>query len=193
LDANYPGANTDTLWQMEITKPIVMTGKKPFDVGNDYKARCMGVRSVKYYPDPTTTAQTRMSSNDMYVFRLADIYLMKAEAILRGAEPTIVNGEAQTPLVLLNKVRARAKAAMASTIDLDILLDERARELYWENWRRNDLIRFGKYEVEYPVPGDVAVPGYTPGMDKSPDRRIFPIPASEIRLNPFLVQNPGYN
>ncbi len=192
LNAAYTGTNDDTTWQIDITRDIIMTGKKPFDVGNDYLARCMGIRSVKYYPDKATTAATRNSGNDVPVFRLADIYLLKAEAILRGAAATMVNGELQTPVVLLNKVRARVKAPLAASVNLDELLDERARELYWENWRRNDLIRFGKYEIEYPIPGDIAVPGYTPGMDKSTDKRIFPIPASELKLNPKLTQNPGY-
>jgi len=94
--------------------------------------------------------------------------------------------------VLLNKVRARAKATLATTVSDDILLDERARELYWENWRRNDLIRFDKYETEYPIPGDAATSGYTPGMNKDPRRRIFPVPSSERKLNSLLDQNPGY-
>jgi len=192
LDASYPGVDKDTVWHLTITKDIIMTGKKPFDVGNDYLARCMGIRSIKYYPDKATTAATRNSSNDMPVFRLADIYLIKAEAILRGATATTVNGELQTPLLLLNKIRTRVKAAPAITIDLPSLLDERGREFYWECWRRNDLIRFGQFETEYPIPGDIALPGYTPGMDKSLTKRIFPVPASELKLNPKLVQNPGY-
>lgn len=192
LDASYTGPKGDTTWHLEITKTIKMTGKKPFDVGNDYLARCMGVRSIKYYPDRATTAASRMSGNDMPIFRLADIYLMKAEAIFRGAAPTMVNNELQTDLVLLNKVRARAKAPLATTVTEDILLDERARELYWENWRRNDLIRFDKYETPYPIPGDVATSGYTPGMNRDTRRRIFPIPTSERKLNANLDQNPGY-
>ena len=192
LDASYPGVDKDTVWQLTITKDLIMTGKKPFDLGNDYLARCMGVRSIKIYPDKNTTAATRNSSNDMPVFRLSDIYLMKAEAILRGAAATTVNGELQTPLLLVNKIRTRVKAQLAVSIDLPALLDERGREFYWETWRRNDLIRFGQYETEYPIPGDVAMAGYTPGMDKSPTKRIFPIPASELQLNPKLVQNPGY-
>ena len=192
LDASYPGTDKDTVWQVSIRRDLVMTGKKPFDLGNDYLARCMGIRSVKYYPDKATTAATRNSSNDVPVFRLADIYLLKAEAILRGAAASTVNGELQTPLVLVNKVRARVKAEPATDVTLTNLLDERGRELYWECWRRNDLIRFGMYETEYPIPGDIAVPGYTPGMDKSIDKRIFPIPASELKLNPNLQQNPGY-
>lgn len=192
LDSKFTGTNTDTVWQLEITKDIIMTGAKPFDVGNDYKAQCMGIRSVKYYPDKATTAATRMSGNDMPIFRLADIYLMKAEAILRGATATAVNGEMQTPEILMNKVRTRAKAPQVTAPTLDDILDERGRELYWENWRRNDLIRFGKYEVEYPIPGDVATPGYTPGMNKDVRRRIFPIPSTELKLNPNLTQNAGY-
>lgn len=192
LDASYPGVDKDTVWHLTITKDIIMTGKKPFDVGNDYLARCMGIRSVKYFPDKNTTAATRNSGNDVPVFRLADIYLTKAEAILRGAAVTTVNGELQTPLVLVNKIRTRVKAQLAGSIDLPSLLDERGREFYWECWRRNDLIRFGQFETEYPIPGDVALPGYTPGMDKALTKRIFPIPASELKLNAKLVQNPGY-
>lgn len=195
LDAKYTGPKGDTVWQLEITKNLIMTGKKPFDVGNDYLARCMGVRSIKYFPDRATTAATRMSGNDMPIFRLADIYLMKAEAIWRGGPglATTVNGELQTALVLLNKVRARAKAPLASSVTEEILLDERARELYWENWRRNDLIRFGKYEVEYTIPGNILFKDlYDPAMVKDVRRRIFPIPNSERKLNVNLDQNEGY-
>jgi starch-binding outer membrane protein, SusD/RagB family len=192
LIASYTGTNNDTTWQLEIAKTIKMTGAKPFDVGNDYMARCMGIRSIKFYPDKATTALTRMSGNDMPIFRLADIYLMKAEAIVRGAAPTTVNGEMQDQKVLFNKVRARAKAPIAASVSLDDILDERGRELYWENWRRNDLIRFGKYEVEYPIPGDVATSGYTPGMNKDTRRQIFPVPTYERKLNSKLDQNPGY-
>jgi len=192
LDASYTGTG-DTTWQLEITKAIKMTGKKPFDMGNDYLARCMGVRSIKYYPDRATTAPTRMSGNDMPIFRLADIYLMKAEAILRGATATTVNGELQNPLVLLNKVRARAKATLAISITTDILLDERARELYWENWRRNDLIRFNKFEDEYLIAGNVEFKDlYAPAMVKDTRKRLFPIPTSERKLNVNLEQNPSY-
>lgn len=196
LDARYSGPTTgpgsDTIWQLEITKDIIMTGKKPFDIGNDYRARCMGVRSIKYYPDRATTALSRMSGNDMPIFRLADIYLMKAEAIMRGAAATTVNAELQDHLTLLNKVRARAKAPFAAAVTLEMLLDERARELYWENWRRNDLIRFGEYETEYKIPGDVETPGYKPGKDTLHYRRLFPIPTSERKLNAKLEQNPQY-
>ncbi|MBS1563025.1 MAG: RagB/SusD family nutrient uptake outer membrane protein, partial [Bacteroidetes bacterium] len=194
LDQFYPGTDHDTLWQVEIYPQIKMLGLKPFDLGNDWHAKCEGIRSLKYYPDKNILASTRNGGNDVPVFRLADVILMKAEAIMRGATPTTVKSELQTPAVLVNKVRTRVNAQplATTTFTLDSLLDERAREFYWECWRRNDLIRFGKFETEYPIPGDVAVPGYTPGMNKDLTRRIFPVPNTERKLNPNLGQNPGY-
>ena len=117
----------------------------------------------------------------MPVFRLADVLLMKAEAILRGANATLVGGELQTPVVLVNQVRARVNAPLITSINLDELLEERARELAWEGWRRNDLIRFGKFEQPW---------GFK--TDSDLNKRIYPIPATERSLNPNLTQNPGY-
>ncbi len=156
------------------------------DLGNTIASQSQGVRSMKYYPDPTIIQATRLNGNDVPVLRLADVMMMKAEAILRGAAATTVNGELQTPDVLVNKIRARAGAPAVAGIDLPGLLDERAREFSWEGWRRNDLIRFGQFEVEYPLPNDVLT------MNKDVNRRLYPIPAQEIKLNPNLVQNPGY-
>ncbi len=135
----YPSTTT----QIVITAPLILVPPKPMDVGNTIATQAEGVRSIRYYPDPTTTQATRLNGNDVPVFRLADVYLMKAEAILRGATATTVNGVLQTPDYLVNLIRNRVGAPTVSGIDLPGLLDERARELYWEGWRRNDLIRFG--------------------------------------------------
>jgi hypothetical protein len=178
----YPGTTT----QVVITPDLVLVPTKPMDVGNTTASQASGVRSIKYYPDPTTTQATRLNGNDVPVFRLSDVLLMKAEAILRGAPASTVNGVVQTPDYLVNLLRVRAGAPTVSGITLDGLLDERARELSWEGWRRNDLIRFGKFETEYALPNDVL------SMNKDIRRRIFPIPITEIRLNGNLVQNPGY-
>ena len=156
------------------------------DVGNTVADQAKGIRSVKYWPDVNAIQATRLNGNDMPFLRLADIMLMKAEAILRGAPATTVNGELQTPLALINKVRTRAGASLATTVTLQSILDERARELSWEAWRRNDLIRYGQFETEYPLQNDVLT------MDKSTTKRIYPVPASELRLNTNLKQNPGY-
>lgn len=178
----YPGTTT----QVEITPDLILVPPKPMDVGNTIASQSQGVRSVKFYPDPTIIQSTRLNGNDVPVFRLADVMMMKAEAILRGAAPTAVNGEMQTPDVLVNKIRARAGAPLVSGIDLPGLLDERAREFSWEAWRRNDLIRFNQFEQEYPLPNDVL------SMNKDVSRRLYPVPSTELKLNPNLVQNPGY-
>lgn len=180
--ANYPGTTN----QIVITPNLVLIATKPMDVGNTTASQAMGVRSIKYYPDPTTTQATRLNGNDVPVFRLADVYLMKAEAVLRGATATLVNGALQNPDYLVNRLRTRAGAPQVAGITLDGLLDERARELSWEGWRRNDLIRYGLFEKEYPLPNDNLT------MNKDVTRRLFPIPANEIRLNNKLIQNPGY-
>ncbi|MBS1660029.1 MAG: RagB/SusD family nutrient uptake outer membrane protein [Bacteroidetes bacterium] len=178
----YPGTTT----QIVITPNLILVPPKPMDVGNTTASQAEGVRSIKYYPDPTTTQATRLNGNDVPVFRLSDIYLMKAEAELRGATTTTAGGALQTPQYLVNQLRTRSGAQLCPTVTLDTLLDERARELSWEGWRRNDLIRFGQYEKEYVLPNDNL------SMDKSAYRRLFPIPISEIRLNSNLTQNPGY-
>lgn len=178
----YPNTTT----QIVITPQLILVPPKPMDLGNTIASQSEGIRSIKYYPDPTTIQATRLNGNDVPVLRLADVYLMKAEAILRGANTTTVNGELQTPLVLVNKVRARAGAQLATSVDLPGLLDERARELSWEAWRRNDLIRYGLFEVSYPLPNDVLT------MNTDPTRRIYPVPSTELKTNPNLVQNPGY-
>ena len=180
--ANYPGTTT----QIVITPNLILIPTKPMDLGNTTASQAEGVRSIKYYPDVTTIQATRLNGNDVPVFRLADVYLMKAEAILRGATPTVVNGTLQTADYLVNRLRARANAPAVSGITLDLLLDERARELSWEGWRRNDLIRYGLFEKDYPLPNDNLT------MNKDITRRIFPVPISEIKLNPNLAQNPGY-
>jgi hypothetical protein len=103
---------------------------------------------------------------------------MKAEAILRGG--TATNG--QTALSLVNAVRSnRSTSAAWAAVTLDDLYAERAREFTWECWRRNDMIRFGKYETTY---------GFKTNTDTY--RRIFPIPTAALNTNPKLVQNPGY-
>lgn len=178
----YPGTTN----QIEIFPNLILVPPKPMDVGNTLNSQAQGVRSKKYYPDVNIIQATRLNGNDVPLFRLADVMMMKAEAILRGATPTAVKGELQTPVILVNKIRTRARAPLVSTIDLPALLDERAREFSWEAWRRNDLIRFGEFEKEYPLPNDVLT------MNKAITRRLYPIPATELKLNPNLVQNPGY-
>lgn len=169
--------------QLDLTPEIVLTDPGMMNVGPEVNGVSRGARSVKFFPDPNSSSD-RYQSNDIPVLRLADVYLMKAEAILRGAAPTTVKGELQTAQLLVQKVRNRAGVTgTVASVTLDELLDERGRELAWECWRRNDLIRFGKYEGKW---------GFKTGGE-SADRRLFPIPTTERVLNPNLTQNKGYN
>lgn len=127
---------------------------------------------------------------DYPVFRLADAYLMYAECFLRNG-----GGNASTAVGYINDLRERAYGNTSgnittSDLNLDFILDERARELHWEGHRRTDLIRFGKFSGSsylWPWKGNVAngspIPTY---------RRLFPIPQDAIIVNPNLIQNPGY-
>lgn len=183
LDASYSGVDGPIDWWVEVNPDLTLKpgGEGKLDVGNDVLAQLKGVRSIKFAPDPNANTSTRFQNNDIPVFRLADVLLMKAESILRGAVPTVVKGELQTPDVLVNKIRKRAGASDVVGITLSGLLEERARELAWEAWRRNDLIRFGQFENQW-------------GFKKNTEtfRRLFPIPATELMLNSKLVQNTGY-
>ncbi|GAB3820971.1 RagB/SusD family nutrient uptake outer membrane protein [Pontibacter rugosus] len=183
LDASYAGSDGSAKiqWHLEFFPELKLKNAATMDIGNDEYGKAQGVRSIKYYPDPNAHPTTRYQNNDVPVFRLADVMLMKAEAILRGATATTVNGELQTPVVLVNKIRARAKAPLVTGITLDELLEERAREMAWEAWRRNDLIRFGKYDEAW---------GFKSSSESF--RNLYPIPATERALNPNLNQNEGY-
>lgn len=177
LDANYKGSDGSApiTWQLEFSPNIVLVNTANFDAGSDVLSSAKGIRNIKYYPDVNTT--DRNQGNDVPVFRYADVTLMKAEAILRGANAT--NG--QTALSLVNDLRLKRQAAPFTAVSLDDMLSERAREMNWEGWRRNDLIRFGKFEGKW---------GFKTNSDVN--RRLFPIPSGERILNPGLTQNPGY-
>jgi hypothetical protein len=132
---------------------------------------------------------------DFPMFRLADAYLMYAEAVLRGGS----GGSQATALTYVNAIRTRpgdvaagnAPGAITSgQLTLDFILDERARELYWEAHRRTDLIRFGKYtgnDYLWAWKG-----GVKEGTAIEAKRALFPIPAADLGSNPNLKQHTGY-
>jgi hypothetical protein len=135
-----------------------------------------GIRVVKYPPDMTSkdTKSSNNAQNDYVFLRYADVLLMKAEALLRTSNP----GDA---LIIVNNLRVTRGATAWGSIDLDKLIDERGRELYWEGWRREDLIRFGKFlDVWQLKPSD------------DPKNLLFPIPTSDLSVNKNLKQNEGY-
>lgn len=125
---------------------------------------------------------------DFPMFRLTDVYLMYAEATLRGA----ASGNMGTALGYINQIRARANAQPITTADLtlDFILDERGRELFWECHRRTDLIRFGKFSGGSKIWQWKG--GSVNGTSTESFRDLMPIPARNIQANPTLKQNPGY-
>lgn len=126
------------------------------------------------------------TDTDFPLFRLADVYLMYAEATLRGG-----GGSDAQAIEYMNELRDRAgNFGKVTAINLDFILDERARELYWEGHRRTDLVRFGKFtdgNYVWPWKG-----GVKDGVTTSAHLDIFPIPNTDINANPNLTQNTGY-
>jgi starch-binding outer membrane protein, SusD/RagB family len=126
---------------------------------------------------------------DFPLFRLSEMYLIYAEAMLRGGTGANVT----TALGYINGIRTRAGASTigAAALDLQFILDERGRELYWEGHRRTDLIRYGLLtNGTYLWPWKGGIAGGT-GVD--PKYNLFPIPSANRNSNPNLSQNLGYN
>lgn len=147
-----------------------------------------GYKSMKYSnmkSDGTAGSSTEGGrvDTDYPLFRSADAFLMLAECAARGA------ADEAEGLNALNAIRTRANLPELSTYDLDIVLDERARELFWECGRRTDLIRFGKFNVGYSWQWKG---GVKEGKDTETFRALMPIPSSELNANSNLKQNAGY-
>ena len=130
------------------------------------------------------------ADTDFPMFRLADAYLIYAEAHLRGG-----GGNLNRAVELVNTLRERAYGNQSGNIatgdlTLNFIIDERARELYWEGHRRTDLIRYGLYtgsQYVWAWKGDVQE-----GVAVNNRYRIFPLPSSDVNANPNLIQNEDY-
>lgn len=150
------------------------------DVGNTPESYMQGYHSIKWFIVPNDYNNGRNQSNDLPIFRYADILLMKAEALVRSGQSGAMD--------LVNEVRKYANAPLLTAEPtLEQIYDERAVEFFDENWRRNDMIRFGHYEDQF-------FPHYTDFPSASFDKRhrIFPITQNFLDLNPEWKQNPGY-
>lgn len=175
------------------TRANFFTTDRTLEITNQNEFR-EGYSSTKYKNRTSTGAA---GSNDIFVdtdfplFRLADVYLMYAEAVKRGGN----GGSESTALNLINELRERAYGdasgnITATDLTLQFILDERARELYWEAHRRTDLIRFeqftgGTYMWDWK--GNVKA-----GASTDAHYNLFPIPVTDRVTNTNLVQNTGY-
>lgn len=152
------------------------------DVGDDLDGWRQGYRSVKFFVINDDYKNGRNQSNDVPIFRYADILLMKAEALTRkGTGGTIAQS-------LFNQIRTYVHAPSLTHVPtLQDIYEERGREFMNENWRRNDMIRFGHFEDEF-------FPHYhsNPYANFEKTRRIFPIHKDMLDNNTEWKQNPGY-
>jgi hypothetical protein len=187
-------------FDFDIRKTISGGGQRTLDI-LDINNRNQGYILSKYSNVSSSGINGSNSTfvdTDFPLFRLADVYLMYAEAQMRkdgatnGSSTTNVSS---TSLGYINALRERANDGnfanvSTSQVTLDFILDERSRELHWEAHRRQDLIRFGKYSGgiynwawKGNAPGGIAIPTF---------RNLYPIPQLSLVANPNLTQNTGY-
>ncbi len=153
------------------------------DYTNEGRLHNTGFRFSKYQFSRTSPNANNFSSVDLVLLRLAEVYLMRAEAKFRV-------GDVAGALMDVNTLRTSRNArqpvpAALSSVDLEVLFREYGFEFYWEGQRRNHQIRFGKYEDSW-----------TEKTDNTVTNRLFPIPQFAIdgasNTEGFLEQNSGY-
>ncbi len=147
-------------------------------------------RNVDVNGNPGSDTTGDHTDIDFPMFRLADAYLMYAEAVVRGG-----GGSNTTAVEYINELRERAYGntsgnITAGDLNLDFIIDERARELYWEAHRRTDLVRFNQFSSNgvWQWKGNVQQ-----GTTTEAFRDVMPLPATDLGVNTNLEQNPGYN
>ncbi|MBL7743231.1 MAG: RagB/SusD family nutrient uptake outer membrane protein [Chitinophagaceae bacterium] len=193
---NLPALFPDVTGTADKRAQFYTTGQS-LEIG-DLTAFIDGYAVTKYRNvkrDGSAGSSQDFSDIDMPLFRLPEMYLIYAESVIR--KPAA--GNAATALGYINKMRGRAYAndpnstagnISSGEMTLDFILDERARELYWEGFRRTDLIRYNRFtEGAYLWPWKG---GVSSGTGVASYRKLYPIPSRDLNSNTNLVQNPGY-
>ena len=168
-----PGGTTPLLDRIKTTanpngQPLVYT-KAITLITSGATLESAGVRPEKYIPD---AVNLNNPDNDYVFMRYSDALLMKAEAVVRGGSGSVGT--------IMTDIAARA-GQTASPATLDGIYLERAKELWYEGWRRNDMIRFGTFLNARELKPYVSDKKYL----------LFSIPADAL-FNSNLKQNPGY-
>jgi len=143
-----------------------------------------GIRPLKYPPDWSHFNFNGPPNNEFVYFRFPDVLLMKAEAILRGGTGTVAGPYGGDAHSIVNSIRTDPSrgASPLANVTLDTVYNERGRELWWENWRRQDMIRFKKFLLPFQQKDNTSDAKYI----------LLPIPYEQLGVNPYLAQNPGY-
>lgn len=184
--ALYPASGADRRSSYFVTQnSVTITNLNDFTQG----VAAPKFRNVK--SSGGAGAHPTFPDTDFPMFRLADAYLIYAEAVVRGA-----GGSRATALGYINQLRTRAYGNASGNITdaqmtVDFILAERGRELLWEAHRRTDLVRFGRFTGGAYI---WSFKGKTTAGEATPAHLdLYPIPAAELSANPNLSQNPGYN
>ena len=195
---NVPIPAADSLYLQSDDNRVFLKRKKAPNIPSASSSGDYGIGVYKFTArnsDGTSPANynTAYACTDFPVFRLADAYMMRAEALYR------IGGAANIDAAVLdiNKIRERAYGntsgnITAADLDLDFIIDERGREFYYEAQRRTDLVRFGKF-----TGGDYLWQwkgGTYAGTSTAEHLDLFPIPGDELSANPNYngANNPGY-
>ena len=184
---------TDVEFSQAKDKRVFLKMKKSLDIPSASSSGDYGIGVYKFTARNTDGSQaenynTAYASTDFPIFRLADAYLMRAEALYNMGDPgSAVND--------INIIRERAYGntdgnITAAELTPEFILDERAREFYYEGQRRTDLVRFGQF-----TNGDYTWQwkgGVFEGAQTSSHLDLFPIPGDEVSANSKIKQNAGY-
>ena len=190
---NVPVPAADVTFAQCKDKRVYMKMKKSMDIPSASSSGDYGVGVYKFTAKNTDGSKPAdyspaYANTDFPVFRLADAYLMRAEALFN-------TGDLTNAVKDVNVIRTRAYGNATGNITTaqltaKFLLDERGREFYYEAQRRTDLIRFGKYtdgNYNWQWKGNTFA-----GVNTDKHLNLFPIPGAEVSANPNIAQNPGY-
>ncbi len=188
-----PIPDTDTIFAQSKDKRVLLRQKRSIDIPTASSSGDYGIGVYKFTARNADGSQAAnynpaFASTDFPIFRLADAYMMRAEALFQS-------GDAENAVKDVNKIRERAFGSSEGNITAgqlteQFLLDERGREFYYEAQRRTDLVRFGQFTngtYHWQWKG-----GVFEGTATSSHLNIYPIPGDEVAANPNIQQNADY-
>jgi hypothetical protein len=189
---------TDTLFSQCKDKRVFLKMKKSMNIPSASSSGDYGIGVYKFTAKNTDGSRaanysTEFACTDFPVFRLADAYMMRAEALFRLGGAANIDAAVADINLIRERAYGNTSGNITSTdLDLNFILDERGREFYYEAQRRTDLVRFGKFtggEYLWQWKG-----GTYAGLSTSSHLNLFPIPGDELSANPNYngVNNPGY-